>query len=84
MTEARFILEEYSSRIIQIHFSEVTSNSMHEKPSLAALLAFRSILDLVPEGVPVILEYAISESHLDSEIVAAESFFNELSLSQFR
>ena len=56
MAETREMLRRFGTKLSQVHLSEVTSSCQHEKLSLAAILAFRSVAAVVPERIPIILE----------------------------
>lgn len=56
MTEAYFLLKHFGSRLRQLHVSEVTTRSNHERLSRACILAFQEVAKHIPESVPVILE----------------------------
>ncbi|MEX2261786.1 MAG: hypothetical protein WD696_07530 [Bryobacteraceae bacterium] len=75
MTEARSILQAFSGRLAQVHISEVNTNSRHDPLSIYAISAFRAVADLIPEGVPVVLETIIDEgqSDIQTEIQRAQS-----------
>ena len=56
MGEAVLILEEFLERLVQLHVSEVNSESKHDPISLEAATAFAIVSTLIPENVPAILE----------------------------
>jgi hypothetical protein len=56
MAETREMLRRFGTKLRQVHLSEVTSSCQHEKLSLAAILAFRSVATSLPERIPIILE----------------------------
>lgn len=68
MSEASSILQHFSSRIRQLHVSEVNSQSQHDCLSVESILAFQKVSHLVPVNVPVILESRVEESAIDDEI----------------
>lgn len=75
MTEARLILESFVSRLAQVHISEVNTSSCHDPISTHAISAFRSVAELIPEGVPIILETLIDKGQSDpaTEIARARA-----------
>ena len=56
MTESYRILEAYSSRLTQLHVSEVNSASQHDPITYATKLGFQSIANLIPGHIPLIIE----------------------------
>jgi hypothetical protein len=76
MTEAYRILSRFSSRVRQLHVSEVNSRSGHERVSDAALRAYAQVLDIIPKDVPLILEALISPSDAVTEIARVSSFID--------
>lgn len=62
MTEAYRILRRFRSRIRQMHFSEVGSDSKHRRISDSAFRAFAEVAHSLPAEVPVILESIVAES----------------------
>jgi hypothetical protein len=75
MTEARLILESFASRLAQVHISEVNTSSRHDPISTHAISAFRSVAELISEGVPIILETLIDQGQSDiaTEIARARA-----------
>jgi hypothetical protein len=65
MIEARFMLERFTSRLAEVHISEVNTASRHEPLSYYARIAFQSVAKLIPESVPVILETLVDEGQSD-------------------
>jgi sugar phosphate isomerase/epimerase len=73
MTEAYRILKKFGARIAQIHISEVTSSSGHDRISPAASRAFQKVAALIPLDVPVILESRIAREEIGSEMERAKA-----------
>ena len=71
MSEASAILQRFSDRIVQVHVSEVNTQSKHDSLSLEGILAFQKVSHLVPVDVPVILESRVAESEINEEIQSA-------------
>ncbi len=68
MNEAYLILRAFSSRLRQLHVSEVNSRSTHDPLSDAAIDAFRAVASLIPENIPIILESPVPERDVLREI----------------
>jgi hypothetical protein len=64
-------LKEFGKKLVQVHLSEVTDSSRHDALSLASILAFQEAAEMIPEDVPIILETAIPEDKMESEIERA-------------
>lgn len=56
MLETKKMLTKFADRLKQIHLSEVNSNCRHELLNMEAILSFRKVSNLIPVGIPVILE----------------------------
>lgn len=68
MTEAHFILKRFGDRLRQVHVSEVNTRSKHDPLSLASILAFQEVADLIPDDVPLILETPVPEDQIAFEL----------------
>jgi len=82
MTEAYRLLRRFTTRIRQIHFSEVSSGSRHSPVSIAGLRAYEQIASEVPDGVPVIIESPASVDEAAIEVDAVERFLNYASVAR--
>ena len=71
MTEAHFILKEFGARLRQVHVSEVNTRSKHDPLSVASILAFQEVADLIPDDIPLILETPVPEERIAVEIERA-------------
>jgi hypothetical protein len=82
MTEARLILEKFGERLAEVHISDVNTSSRHDALSLCAISAFRSVANLIPEPVPIVLETLIDEgqSNIPTEIDRARRALEPLPL----
>jgi hypothetical protein len=82
MTEAFLMLTAYQEKLVQIHLSEVNSQSQHEAMSYGAMLAFQQVAPLIPEDIPIILESCVKPSQIDSEVARAREALPLSGLSQ--
>lgn len=82
MTEAYRILRTFGSRIAEVHISEVSSSSTHERISRYAALAFRQVARLIPVEAPVIIESRVTPGQIESEIEAARAALQPIELRQ--
>lgn len=71
MTEACLLLEAFGDRLRQVHLSEVTTASRHERLSWSAIHAVRQVAHLVAERTPIILESVIAPEELAAELARA-------------
>ncbi|HVN82824.1 MAG TPA: hypothetical protein VMW38_27825 [Terriglobia bacterium] len=71
MTEAYFILKDFGPRLRQLHVSEVNTRSKHDPLSLASILAFQEVADLIPEYIPLILETPVPAEQIEAEMERA-------------
>lgn len=67
MTEAYLILRDLKDRLKQIHLSEVSTDSRHDRLSFTACLGFRQVASMVPANVPVVLETPVLAAEMDQE-----------------
>lgn len=75
MTEAYRIIRRFKDRIAQIHLSELTSASKHERLSDSAISSFREVAGYLPE-VPVILESPVAPEDVVTELERASRVFS--------
>lgn len=67
MIETYLLLKAFSSRIVQLHVSEVDAMNRHDVISLAARLAFQQVRQFIPKSIAVIVESRVSEDEIESE-----------------
>lgn len=67
MTEAYLILTAFRERLVQVHVSEVNSESQHDAISYGSKLAFRQVAGLIPEETPIIVESQVRELKIEGE-----------------
>jgi hypothetical protein len=68
MTEAYLMLKRYSSRLRQVHISEVNSRNKHDRLSFVSILGFQEVTHLIPLSTPVIIESIVPEDQIGAEI----------------
>jgi sugar phosphate isomerase/epimerase len=68
MTEAYFLLKRYGGRLRQIHISDVTAASRHDRLSWSSEKAFQQVARYIPEDVPVVIESVIDAAEVGREI----------------
>jgi hypothetical protein len=78
MTWAYLILQEFRSRLVQIHLSEVNSASQHDRLSYGSIAAFRQVARFIPVNIPVILESRVSDADLSAELQHAQQSLTPL------
>jgi len=84
MTEAYRLLRRFSTRIHQIHFSEVNSQSRHSPVSIAGLHAYEQVASELPSDVPLIIESPASLQRAALEVETVEEFFKHATSSRGR
>lgn len=75
MTQAYRLLRAFRDRLVQLHVSEVATNSQHDRLSETAILAFAEIADLVPNHVPLIIESRVSGNEISAEVARVNRAF---------
>ena len=68
MGESVLILEEFQDRLLQLHVSEVNSESKHDPLSVEAASAFKIVSELIPADVPAILESRVPKNKVAAEM----------------
>ncbi|MCU0690653.1 MAG: hypothetical protein MUF54_04565 [Polyangiaceae bacterium] len=71
MSGAHAILRDFGDRLVQVHLSEVATDSRHDRLSYSAALAFQQIAGLIPERTPIILETPVTGADMTREIKRA-------------
>lgn len=75
MSESFRILRAFRQRICQLHMSELSSGSKHDRISDVAVESFREVLDFLPCAVPVILETPVGVNEARLELEQASRVF---------
>jgi len=83
MTEAYLILERFGPRLRQLHVSEVTTASRHERMSPGAVRAYREIANLVPLDIPVIVEGLPHGADVTGELRRASEAVTSVAVAAF-
>jgi len=78
------LLRRFSTRIHQIHFSEVNSQSRHSPVSIAGLHAYEQVASELPSDVPLIIESPASLQRAALEVETVEEFFKHATSSRGR
>jgi len=78
MIEAYRILKRFADRLAQVHISEVTSGSAHDRISPSAQRAFQKVAALVPSNTPIIVESCVAREEIDDELVRARAALSNL------
>ena len=71
MTVTFLLLREFGDRLKQVHLSDVSTDSRHNRISYSAGLAFRKIAGLIPTATPIILETPVTTEEIAKEIQRA-------------
>ena len=69
------MLEQFGSRLRQLHVSEVGTFGEHRRMGFLSRAAFMRVARYIPADVPVILEAIVSEAEMMSELEAARQIF---------
>jgi hypothetical protein len=80
MTECYLMIREFKDKLLQLHVSDVTTESKHIPLNEQAIMAYRKIAKYLPEGLPVILESPVpfgvdQKEGISNEIVLAAGIF---------
>jgi len=73
MTVTFLILQEFGDRLKQVHLSDVSTDSRHNRLSYSANLAFKKIAGLIPTPTPIILETPVTTEEIAQEIQRARA-----------
>jgi hypothetical protein len=77
MTEAYRILKRFGDRLAQVHISEVTSGSAHDRISPSARRAFLKVATLIPSDTPVIVESCVAREDIQDELIRARAALSD-------
>lgn len=73
MTVTFLILREFGDRLKQVHLSDVSTDSRHNRLSYSANLAYKKIAGLIPTPTPIILETPVTSEEMGKEIQRAQA-----------
>jgi hypothetical protein len=68
MSGATAILQQFGSKLRQLHVSEVNTQSKHDPLSFESILAFHRVSHLVPPEIPIIMESRVGEDDIVDEV----------------
>lgn len=75
MSEAALLLRRFRDRLKHVHMSEVNAKSKHDAISFTAMQSFRSVAELVPPQVPIVLETVVPEDQIVEQLQLAKAVF---------
>jgi hypothetical protein len=73
MTEAYRMLKRFSSRLRQVHISEVNTLNKHDRLSFVSIMDFQEVTHLIPPSIPVIIESVVDGDQIGAEICRVQS-----------
>ncbi len=73
MTEAYLMVKHHGHRLRQLHVSEVTTRSKHERLSALTVRSFREVTGFISDDVPVIIESPVPEADIAREVAIVRS-----------
>jgi hypothetical protein len=76
MLEAELMIKHFGDRLIQLHISDVNSNSHHEALNLEAILSFRKVAYAISSATPIVIESPVPPSLMSREMKAAALLFD--------
>jgi len=62
------MLKHFSSRLRQVHISEVNTQNKHDRLSFVSIRGFQEVTHLIPPSTPVIIESIVPEDQIGAEI----------------
>ncbi len=77
MIDSIDILNSFREKIMQIHVSEVNSESRHETLSLESVLAYKNVSPFISKDIPIIIESILNENEISHEILLNEFIFSD-------
>lgn len=78
MTEAYFMVKHYGHRLRQLHVSEVTTSSKHERLSALTVRSLRDVARFISDDIPVIIESPVPEADIAREVAIVRSALRPL------
>lgn len=82
MTEAYLMIKNFGNRLVQIHLSDVNSQSTHEPLNFDSILSYNQISLLIDSEIPIILESPVSFDKIESEMQIASLIFDKKQLQE--
>jgi hypothetical protein len=82
MSEAALILRTFADRLGQVHLSEVSTSSTHERLTQLSVLNFVKVSYLIRDEVPVILESRVGENEILQQIEKAREALRSREFAQ--
>ena len=76
MVEAYMMLKRFGHRLYQLHISEVSAMSKHERLSFLFVKALKGIASHIPASIPVIIESVVQEDYIQTEIANVKTALN--------
>jgi len=77
MLEAMLMAKRFKNRLIQLHISDVRSDSKHEALNMEAILAFQKISAFINKTIPCILESPVMPDRILAEIILSTYIFDK-------
>lgn len=82
MLEGIDMAKRFSSRLVQLHLSDVNSDSKHESLNFEAIKSFQKISKYINSKIPCILESPVTAIKLKSEVKLASYIFDKTKFSK--
>lgn len=82
MNQALLMIRNFSDKIVQVHLSDVNSQSHHEPLNLDSLLSYHKIVDYINWETPIILESPVLPERISSEILLTQILFDKNKFEQ--
>ncbi|RZJ56297.1 MAG: hypothetical protein EOO44_00065 [Flavobacterium sp.] len=75
LNEGARMIELFKERLVQVHMSEVNSDSAHHSITFDSILAYSSLVCQIPNITPIVLESPLKDYQLESEIEKVKMIF---------
>lgn len=75
MSEAFMMINKFKNKLVQIHLSDVNSNSYHEPLNFEAILSYLKVTPFIDSNLPVVLESPVNQLNINNEINLACNLF---------
>jgi len=80
MMEGILMIEKFKDKLVQLHVSEVNTESKHQPLTFESILAFNTLAQFIPKDIPIVLESPVTFEKIDYEIEKAEYIFDNVRL----
>jgi hypothetical protein len=76
MMEGVVMAQKFRNKLVQLHVSEVNTESKHQPLTFESILAFNTLTQFIPQNIPIVLESPVTFNEIDYEMEKAKYIFD--------